>query len=49
MIKTIRRWRQVHRHHEIERQLKRLSPEQLALLWITPAEVDHLAFEASRE
>jgi hypothetical protein len=49
VTKTIRRWRQVHRRHEIERQLKRLSLEELALLWITPAEVDHLAFEASQK
>ena len=49
MTKTVRRWRQEHRRHALERQLKRLSVAELALLWITPADVDHIAFEASRE
>lgn len=48
MTKAIRSWRQTRRFRAIVRELKALSPRELGALGIRQAEINHLAFEASR-
>ena len=48
MTKAIRSWRESRRFRAIVRELNALSPRELDALGIHPAEIDHLAFEASR-
>ena len=48
MTKAIRSWRQTRRFHAMVRELKALSPHELGDLGICPAEINHLALEASR-
>ena len=48
MIRAIRNWIRLRRRRDLERQLKSLSVEELAALWITRGEIDHLVFEASQ-
>jgi len=48
MTKAIRSWRENRRFHAMVRELKALSPRELGALGIWPAEINHLALEASR-
>jgi uncharacterized protein YjiS (DUF1127 family) len=48
MTKAIRSWRQSRRFRAIVRELKALSLRELGALGIRPAEINHLALEASR-
>ena len=48
MTKAIRSWRQSRRFQAMVRELKALSPRELSALGIWPAEINHLALEASR-
>jgi uncharacterized protein YjiS (DUF1127 family) len=48
MTKAIRSWRESRRFRAMVRELKALSPRELGALGIWPAEINHLALEASR-
>ena len=48
MTKAIRSWRQSRRFRAMVRELNALSPRELGALGIWPAEINHLALEASR-
>jgi uncharacterized protein YjiS (DUF1127 family) len=47
MTQAIRSWRQTRRFRAMVRELKALSPRELAALGIRPSEINHLALEAS--
>jgi uncharacterized protein YjiS (DUF1127 family) len=48
MTKAIRSWRESRRFRAIVRELNALSQGELGALGIRPAEINHLALEASR-
>ncbi len=48
MTTAIRSWTQSHRYQATVRQLKALSSSELQALGIAPAQIEHLAIEASR-
>ena len=47
MHALIYRWPATHRYRVTARQLRRLSAGDLRDLWIAPAEIDRLAWQAS--
>jgi uncharacterized protein YjiS (DUF1127 family) len=48
MTTAISSWRRDLSYRAMVRELKALSPRELGALGIRPADIDHLAFEASR-
>jgi hypothetical protein len=47
MCNLFRRWHELHRYRLTARDLNSLSLRELQALWITPAEIDRLAWTAS--